>query len=55
MHRDLQPLSRDGVAGYVDHRLALAGAGRDQVAFTDEGIDRVFAASGGVPRVVNPR
>jgi general secretion pathway protein A len=53
MHRDLQPLSRDGVAGYVGHRLTLAGAERDRVAFTAEGIDRVFAVSNGVPRVIN--
>jgi general secretion pathway protein A len=53
MHCQLQPLSRDGVAGYVAHRLAVAGGRPDRVTFTAEAIDRVYAASGGVPRLIN--
>jgi len=53
MHCELEPLTRDGVGGYVDHRLQAVGASRDRVAFATPALDVVFEASGGVPRVVN--
>ena len=53
VHCELGPLARDGVAGYVTHRLQVAGTTPDQVRLTDEALDLVHAASGGVPRVIN--
>src|SRR5262245_57755537 len=53
VHCELRPLERDGVAGYVAHRLQTAGTTPDQVRLTDEALDLVHAASGGVPRVIN--
>ena len=52
-HCELQPLDRDGVYGYVGHRLTVAGATAERIHFTADALDLVFAASGGVPRVVN--
>jgi type II secretory pathway predicted ATPase ExeA len=46
------PLDRDGVAGYISHRLHVAGAA-DRVRFAPPAVDAVFAASGGVPRLIN--
>jgi type II secretory pathway predicted ATPase ExeA/cell division septation protein DedD len=52
-HCELQPLDRDGVYGYVGHRLTVAGATAERIHFTAEALDLVFAASDGVPRVIN--
>jgi len=52
-HCELQPLGREGVYGYVGHRLTVAGATGDRLRFTVEALDLVFEASGGVPRVIN--
>ena len=52
-HCELQPLDRDGVYGYVGHRLTVAGASAERLHFTADALDLVFAASAGVPRVVN--
>ena len=49
----LQPLNREGVAGYISHRLSVAGGADDRVHFSPNAIDAVFRVSGGVPRVVN--
>ena len=49
----LLPLSRDGVAGYIAHRLTVAGGADDRVHFSPNAIDAVFRVSGGTPRVVN--
>lgn len=53
VHCELGPLARDEVAGYVTHRLRVAGAEHDHVRLTDEALDLVRVASGGVPRVIN--
>jgi hypothetical protein len=50
---ELRPLSRDGVAGYVSHRLATAGGTRDRVEFSSSALDLVSTASMGIPRLVN--
>jgi general secretion pathway protein A len=50
---NLQPLTREGVAGYITHRLGVAGGDDDRVHFSTDGIDAVFRASGGTPRLVN--
>ncbi len=49
----LEPLSREGVTGYISHRLSVAGGTDDRVRFSPEAIDAVFRAAGGTPRVVN--
>jgi len=53
VHCNLEPLGSDGVAGYVAHRLEIAGGSPDRVRFSAEAIDAVYRASGGVPRLVN--
>jgi general secretion pathway protein A len=53
MHCELQPLTRDGVYGYVEHRLVAVGGTRDRVSFSADALDLVFDISGGVPRVIN--
>ncbi len=49
----LEPLSREGVAGYIAHRLQVAGGSPDRIKFSDEALDIVFGLSGGLPRLVN--
>lgn len=49
----LEPLNREGVAGYVAHRLSMAGGADDRVHFSPNAIDLVFRVSGGIPRVIN--
>lgn len=51
-HR-LAPMSRDAVAGYLHHRLQVAGGRRDQVLFPPEVVGVLHARSGGVPRLIN--
>lgn len=48
----LPALSRELTAKYIQHRLSVAGS-PGQPIFDAEAIDAVFAASGGIPRVVN--
>ncbi len=52
VHYRLDPLSRQELADYVRHRMAVAGCARDDV-FTREALDRIYEFSNGVPRVVN--
>lgn len=49
---DLGPLGADEIAGYVAHRLSVAG-GHTRIEFNDAAIARLSALSAGVPRVVN--
>jgi type II secretory pathway predicted ATPase ExeA/cell division septation protein DedD len=49
---ELTPLVRDDVARYILHRLAVAG-NDGRVQFTDAAIEMVWAASNGIPRVIN--
>jgi general secretion pathway protein A len=48
----LKPLGRKDVAGYVGHRLAVAG-GSGRVRFTGSAIGELYKFSGGNPRRVN--
>jgi type II secretory pathway predicted ATPase ExeA len=48
----LEPLPADEVAGYVIHRLAVAGSS-SRVEFAEAAIPRIFALTRGVPRVMN--
>lgn len=50
---ELTPLDREGVAGYIDHRLRVAGEGTVHVEFSKEAIDAIHEGSGGTPRVIN--
>ncbi len=47
----LEPLDRDDVGAYIDHRLAIAG--RHEPLFTDDAVGLIHQASGGVPRKIN--
>jgi type II secretory pathway predicted ATPase ExeA len=49
----LEPLTRDGVAGYVEHRLKVADGSPDRITFSHDGIDALHHASRGVPRLIN--
>ena len=51
-HR-LAPMSRDAVAGYIQHRLQVAGSHRDRVLFAPAIVDGLHRRSGGVPRLIN--
>ena len=51
VHYNLDPLSREETEEYINHRMAVAGCGRN--VFTAGAIDRIFKASHGVPRLVN--
>src|SRR5262249_25727528 len=50
---ELKALNADGVAGYVNHRLQVAGRGEQVVDFTSAAIEAVHQASSGVPRLIN--
>jgi general secretion pathway protein A len=49
----LEPMSGDGVAGYIAHRLGVAGGTPDRVSFSPEASELVYLASNGVPRLIN--
>jgi hypothetical protein len=49
----LEPLDRDGIDGYIAHRLHVAGGTPDRVRFSREAIDAIYDASNGVPRLIN--
>jgi type II secretory pathway predicted ATPase ExeA len=48
----LEPLDRDGVSGYVAHRLAVAG-GSGAVGFTTRALEMVHRLTNGIPRLIN--
>jgi type II secretory pathway predicted ATPase ExeA len=50
---ELTSLGRDGVAGYIDHRLRVAGEGTPRVEFSSAAIDAVYQTSKGTPRLIN--
>ena len=47
----LEALGRDDVGAYIEHRLAVAG--RQEPLFSDDAVELVHQASGGVPRRIN--
>jgi hypothetical protein len=53
MRAQLGPLAEDELAGYVMHRLGVAGAQRSRVDFSEAALKRIHALSSGVPRGVN--
>jgi type II secretory pathway predicted ATPase ExeA len=50
---ELTPLGREGVAGYIDHRLRIASEGSARVQFSSAAIDAVYEGSKGTPRLIN--
>ena len=48
----LQPIDRQGMEAYVQHRLLVAG-NQGQVHFTREAFRRLYQGSGGYPRLIN--
>ena len=48
----LLPLNRPGLRAYVGHRLAVAGYQGTRL-FSARALERIYRASGGVPRLVN--
>jgi type II secretory pathway predicted ATPase ExeA len=48
----LTPLDREETQGYIQHRLATAATGRENL-FTADACDAVYTASRGVPRIIN--
>ena len=49
---ELAPLVRDDVTRYISHRLAVAGS-NGRVQFTGAAVEQIWAASNGIPRVIN--
>jgi general secretion pathway protein A len=47
----LNPLTKRDMSAYVNHRLAVAGTRRE--LFPPVVLDRLFALSGGIPRLIN--
>ena len=50
---ELTALDAAGVAGYVNHRLAVAGRGESRVEFTGSALEAIHEGSLGVPRLIN--
>ncbi len=50
---DLEPLGAEGVGGYIAHRIAVAGGTVDRLRFSNDAVDAIHEASGGVPRLIN--
>lgn len=49
---ELKPLTAAETAGYIAHRLRIAGAPQPQL-FTRRALRKIYRASGGLPRLVN--
>jgi type II secretory pathway predicted ATPase ExeA len=50
---ELTSLDPAGVAGYVDHRLSVAGRGESRVVFTRLALEAIHEGSSGIPRLIN--
>ena len=50
---ELAALDAGDVAGYVNHRLLVAGHGEPAVEFTAAALEAVYQGSSGVPRLIN--
>ncbi len=49
---EIEPLGLKDTASYINHRLSCAGS-RGEVHFTERAVKRIYARSGGVPRLIN--
>jgi len=45
-------LQKDEIAGYICHRLSVAGSS-GQIVFEPDAVDKIFEFSGGIPRIIN--
>jgi general secretion pathway protein A len=50
---ELSPLTREEVADYIRHRLAVAGGNTSHVSFTPVAVKEMYEYSGGIPRLIN--
>ena len=50
---ELKELDARGTAGYVNHRLGVAGGGENRAEFTPDALEAVHYGSSGVPRLIN--
>jgi general secretion pathway protein A len=50
---ELAALDTEAVAGYVNHRLAVASDGKSRAEFTPSSLEAVHQGSSGVPRLIN--
>jgi type II secretory pathway predicted ATPase ExeA len=48
----LSPLDKEQTQAYIRHRLSIAGPGQEDL-FTAGACETIFAASGGIPRIIN--
>jgi len=48
----LEPIDRDGLDAYINHRLIVAG-NNGQVRFHSKALNLLYRGSGGVPRLIN--
>ena len=53
VHCSLEPLASPAIAGYIAHRLEIAGGSPDRVRFSPEAVEALYRATGGVPRLIN--
>jgi general secretion pathway protein A len=53
VHCELTALDAEGTAGYVNHRVFIAGVGEGWVEFMPDAIAAIYRGSGGVPRLIN--
>jgi len=51
IHYRLEPLHRDELENYINHRVGVAGC--DRRLFHAKALDKIYEVSGGVPRLVN--
>jgi MSHA biogenesis protein MshM len=48
----LEPIDRDGLDAYINHRLIIAG-NNGQVHFQPKALNLLYRGSGGIPRLIN--
>ncbi len=48
----INPLEKDEIEKYIYHRLKVAGS-RGDIIFTQQSLERIYAYSNGVPRLIN--
>lgn len=53
LYSRLDPLAAADVRGYVHHRLHVAGGSPDRVHVFSDALERLYAVSRGVPRLIN--
>jgi MSHA biogenesis protein MshM len=53
VHCSLEPLASPAIAGYIAHRLEVAGGSPDRVRFSQEAVEVLYRTTGGVPRLIN--